>query len=46
MATQADIAAKNRSGARRFFWLLLVLATATSLNGNIAHAVGGADVFS
>jgi hypothetical protein len=43
MATQADIAAKNRSGARRFFWLLLILATATSLYGNIAHAVGGAD---
>jgi hypothetical protein len=41
MATQADIEAKNRNDARRFFWLLLILATATSLYGNIAHAVGG-----
>jgi hypothetical protein len=43
MTTQVDIAAKNRSAARRFFWMLLILATATSLYGNIAHAIGGTE---
>jgi hypothetical protein len=42
MTTQAEIAERNRKGARRFFWSLLILATATSLCGNIAHAVDGA----
>jgi len=42
MTTQAEIAERNRKGARRFFWSLLILATATSLYGNIAHAVDGA----
>jgi len=42
MTTQADIDAKNRSAGRRFFWMLLILATFTSLYGNIAHAMSGA----
>ena len=42
MTTQADIDAKNRSAGRRFFWMLLILATSTSLYGNIAHAMSGA----
>jgi hypothetical protein len=46
MTTQADIAAKNRSGARRFFWALLILATATSLYGNVAHAIGASGAVS
>jgi hypothetical protein len=40
MTTQADMDAKNRHSARRFFWTLLILATTTSVYGNIAHAVG------
>ncbi|MCW2560810.1 MAG: hypothetical protein JWP55_4774 [Mycobacterium sp.] len=43
MSTQPEITQKNHHSAVRFFWLLLILATATSLYGNIAHATGGAD---
>ncbi|AGB21650.1 Protein of unknown function (DUF2637) [Mycobacterium sp. JS623] len=43
MTTQADMDAKNRRTARRFFWTLLLLATATSLYGNIAHAIGASE---
>jgi hypothetical protein len=41
MTTQADIDAKNRRVARRFFWVLLILATGTSVYGNIAHSISG-----
>ena len=37
--TQTEIAAKNHHRAVRFFWSLLIGATAVSLIGNIAHAV-------
>jgi hypothetical protein len=42
MTSQADVDAKNRRTGRRFFWTLLILATTTSLYGNVAHAISGA----
>lgn len=39
MTGQAEIAHRNHSRAVRFFWGLLIGATAVSLLGNVAHAV-------
>jgi Protein of unknown function (DUF2637) len=39
VTTQTEIAAKNHHRAVRFFWCLLIGATAVSLIGNITHAV-------
>jgi hypothetical protein len=38
--TQVDIEmARQRRGAARFFWLWLIVATAMSVTGNVAHAL-------
>jgi hypothetical protein len=39
MATQTEIAQRNHQRAVRYFWVLLIGATAASLIGNITHAV-------
>ena len=39
MTDQIDITKRNHRRAVRFFWSLLIGATAVSLIGNIAHAV-------
>lgn len=39
MTGQAEITHRNHSRAVRFFWGLLIAATAISLLGNVAHAV-------
>jgi Protein of unknown function (DUF2637) len=39
MTTQTEITQRNHHRAVRFFWALLIGATAVSLIGNIAHAV-------
>ena len=31
--------ARQRRGAARFFWMWLIVATAMSVTGNVAHAV-------
>ena len=35
--------ARQRRGAARFFWMWLIVATAMSVTGNVAHAVLHAD---
>jgi hypothetical protein len=39
MTTQTEVTKRNHHRAVRFFWGLLIGATAVSLVGNIAHAV-------
>jgi hypothetical protein len=44
MQTTSDIPsdtemARQRRGAARFFWMWLIVATAMSVTGNVAHAV-------
>lgn len=44
MQTTSDIPsdtemARQRRGATRFFWMWLIVATAMSVTGNVAHAV-------